>query len=186
MPPAERTHGGRVSAASRRADGGRRPAAPASERGDTSSGVALLAGALLSEGLAVEERLPVLVVDDDPDIRDTLREVIEAEGYLVATAPNGRAALEALIEGLRPSLIVLDLMMPAMSGWDVLSAIRGDRALADIPVAVISASGGRTPPPGATHFLRKPIDLDHLLDVVHDPRPWPKRPIWQPEASRPA
>jgi CheY-like chemotaxis protein len=150
--------------------------------------VALLAGALLLEGLAVKERSPVLVVDDDPDIRETLREVIEAEGYVVATAANGRAALASLLDGLRPSLIVLDLMMPAMSGWDVLSAIRGDRALADIPVAVISASGGRTPPPGATHFLRKPIDLDHLLDVVHDPRPWSKRQGWHREAaaSRPA
>jgi CheY-like chemotaxis protein len=119
----------------------------------------------------VDERFAVLVVDDDPDIRETLREVIEAEGFEVETAANGRSALEALIMGLRPSLIVLDLMMPSMSGWDVLHAIRGDRALADIPIAVISASGGRTPPPGATHFLRKPIDLDALLDLVRDPRP---------------
>jgi CheY-like chemotaxis protein len=119
----------------------------------------------------VDHRFAVLVVDDDPDIRETLREVIEAEGYAVETAANGRAALEALIMGLNPSLIVLDLMMPSMSGWDVLGAIRGDRALADIPVAVVSASGSRTPPPGATHFLRKPIDLDALLDLVRDPRP---------------
>jgi CheY-like chemotaxis protein len=134
----------------------------------------------------VEESLPVLVVDDDPDIRETLREVIEAEGYRVVTAANGRAALEALIMGLHPSLIVLDLMMPSMSGWDVLAAIRGDGALRDIPVAVISASGGRTPPPGATHFLRKPIDLDALLEVIRDPRPWARRlgrP--SPPASRP-
>ncbi|MFT3772792.1 MAG: response regulator [Minicystis sp.] len=119
----------------------------------------------------MDDRFAVLVVDDDPDIRETLREVIEAEGFSVETAANGRAALEALIMGLRPSLIVLDLMMPSMSGWDVLSAIRGDRALADIPVAVVSASGSRTPPPGATHFLRKPIDIDALLDLVRDPRP---------------
>lgn len=124
----------------------------------------------------------VLVVDDDPDIRETLRDVIEAEGHTVVTAANGRAALEALIMGLRPSLIVLDLMMPSLSGWDVLDALRGDRALADIPVAVMSAGGARTPPSGATCFLQKPIDLDALLDVVRDPgssasrRPWRAAP----------
>jgi CheY-like chemotaxis protein len=118
----------------------------------------------------VDDRLAVLVVDDDPDIRETLREVIEAEGFPVVTAAHGRAALEALALGLRPSLILLDLMMPAMSGWDVLAALREDRALAEIPVAVISASGEKAPPPGATHFLRKPIELDALLDVLRDPR----------------
>jgi CheY-like chemotaxis protein len=117
----------------------------------------------------VDDRFPVLVVDDDPDIRETLREVIEAEGFAVVCAANGRAALEALGRGVRPSLVVLDLMMPAMSGWELLAAIRADRSLADLPVAVISA-GGRTPPPGATCFLRKPIDLDTLIDLVRDPR----------------
>jgi CheY-like chemotaxis protein len=117
------------------------------------------------------ETASILVVDDDPDIRETLRDVIEAEGFAVVTADSGRAALEALIMGLRPRLIVLDLMMPSLSGWDVLDAIRGDRALADFPVAVVSAAGSLTPPQGATHFLKKPIDLDSLLDLVRDPRP---------------
>jgi CheY-like chemotaxis protein len=123
----------------------------------------------------VDEGFAVLVVDDDPDIRETLREVIEAEGFPVVTAANGRAALEAIGRGLRPSLILLDLMMPAMSGWDVLAALRDDGALAEIPVAVISASGEKAPPPGATHFLRKPIELDALLDVLRDPRGRPAR-----------
>lgn len=117
----------------------------------------------------MDDRFPVLVVDDDPDIRETLREVIEAEGFPVVCAANGRAALDALGMGLCPSLVVLDLMMPAMSGWELLAAIRADRSLADLPVAVISA-GGRTPPPGATCFLRKPIDLDTLIELVRDPR----------------
>ncbi len=118
----------------------------------------------------MDDRSPVLVVDDDPDIRETLREVIEAEGFAVVCAANGRAALDALSTGLRPSLIVLDLMMPSMSGWELLAAIRADRSLADLPVAVISAAGGRAPPPGATCFLRKPIDLDTLIELVRDPR----------------
>lgn len=116
----------------------------------------------------------VLVVDDDPDIRETLREVLDLEGVTVTTAADGRDAMEALRAGLGPSLIVLDLMMPIMSGWDVLAALRADRALAEIPVAVISA-GGRTPPPGATYFLKKPIDLDDLLDLVQGPHPHPAR-----------
>ena len=117
----------------------------------------------------MDDRLPVLVVDDDPDIRETLRDVIEAEGFAVVCAANGRAALEALDMGLRPSLIVLDLMMPTMSGWELLAAIRADRVFADLPVAVISAAGG-APPPGATCFLRKPIDLDTLIGLIRDPR----------------
>jgi CheY-like chemotaxis protein len=133
----------------------------------------------------VDDRSAVLVVDDDPDIRETLREVIEAEGHAVVCAANGRAALEALGSGLRPSLIVLDLMMPAMSGWELLSAIRAERALADIPVAVISAAGSRTPPPGATCFLRKPIDLDTLIELVNHPRSerTPRRRGHMPSAS---
>jgi CheY-like chemotaxis protein len=118
----------------------------------------------------VDDRFPVLVVDDDPDIRETLRECIEAEGVPVVCASDGREALEALAMGLRPSLVVLDLMMPGMNGWQVLAAIRADRELADLPVAVISAAGVRTPPVGATCFLRKPIDLDTLIDLVGDPR----------------
>lgn len=118
----------------------------------------------------MNERFPVLVVDDDPDIRETLRDVIEAEGFAVVCAANGREALAALGMGLRPSLVVLDLMMPAMNGWELLAAIRADRALADLPVAVISAAGGRATPPGATCFLGKPIDLDTLIELVRDPR----------------
>lgn len=134
----------------------------------------------------MDDRFAVLVVDDDPDIRETLREVIEAEGFPVVTAPNGRAALEALWRGLRPSLIVLDLMMPAMSGWDVLAVLREDCELEDIPVAVISASGEKTPPPGATHFLRKPIELDALLEVLRDPRGLgPRRRERLPNAAEP-
>ena len=117
----------------------------------------------------MDDRSPVLVVDDDPDIRETLRDVIEAEGFAVVCAADGQKALEALRQGLRPSLVVLDLMMPIMSGWELLDAVRAERELAGLPVAVISASGGRTAPPGATCSLRKPVDLDTLIELVRDP-----------------
>jgi CheY-like chemotaxis protein len=118
----------------------------------------------------VDDRFAVLVVDDDPDIRETLREVFEAEGFAVVCAAHGHAALSLLRRGVRPSLVVLDLMMPAMSGWEVLAAIRAERGLSDLPVAVISAAGVRAKPAGATLFIRKPVSLDALLDLVRDAR----------------
>ncbi len=118
----------------------------------------------------MDDRSPVLVVDDDPDIRDTLREVIEAEGFAVVCAADGERALDTLRRGLRPSLVVLDLMMPHVNGWELLATIRAERALAEVPVAVITASGSRAVPPGATWFLQKPIDLDTLIELVKDPR----------------
>jgi CheY-like chemotaxis protein len=117
----------------------------------------------------VDDSFAVLVVDDDPDIRETLREVMEAEGCRVVCAEDGKAALEVLDSGFRPSLVVLDLMMPSMSGWEVLACIRAERALADIPVVVMSAAGGRAAPPGATRFLKKPVELDTLIELVNDP-----------------
>ena len=114
------------------------------------------------------DRFTVLVVDDDLDIRETLRDILEAEGFPVICAADGSEALSMLANEPRPRLIVLDLMMPVMSGWEFLAVIRDDAALAGIPVAVISASGGRTAPLGATCFLRKPIELSTLLSLVEE------------------
>src|SRR5262245_8785229 len=107
----------------------------------------------------------VLVVDDDEDIRESLREVLEAEKYAVCTAADGRGALEVLAAAARrPSLILLDLMMPGMNGWEFLKAIKADAGFAQIPVVVLSASHSRVE--AATSVLRKPIALDTLLHVV--------------------
>jgi CheY-like chemotaxis protein len=125
--------------------------------------------AVEEESVPVDDRPLVLVVDDDPDIRETLHDVLEAEGFAVACAANGREALTALGMGSRPALVILDLMMPTMSGWEVLAAIRADRSLADLPVAVMSAAGPRAAPPGATCFLRKPVDLDTLVELLPGP-----------------
>jgi CheY-like chemotaxis protein len=118
--------------------------------------------------ISVKDSFVVLVVDDDLDIRETLREVIEAEGFQVSCAANGAEAMHLLGSGMRPDLIILDLMMPVMSGWEFLAKMRGDEALASIPVAVVSASGGKTPPVGATCFFRKPIELDTILGLVRE------------------
>jgi CheY-like chemotaxis protein len=118
--------------------------------------------------MIVEDRFAVLVVDDDQDIRESLRDVLEAEGFPVVCAANGDDALHLLAQGPRPGLIVLDLMMPVMSGWEFLTIVGRDEELATIPVAVISASGGTPPPRGATCFLRKPFELDAILDLVRE------------------
>jgi CheY-like chemotaxis protein len=109
---------------------------------------------------------PVLVVDDDPDIRETLRFVLEDAGYPVYCAENGREALEVLAHAERqPGLILLDLMMPVMSGDEMLRALKAVHALAQIPVTIVTASGAPMPPL-ASGLLKKPVDLDVLLRMV--------------------
>src|SRR5262249_11415736 len=109
---------------------------------------------------------PVLVVDDDPDIRDTLRFVLEDAGYPVYCAENGREAMEVLARAERqPGLILLDLMMPVMRGGGMLGALKAVHALAHIPVTIATASGAPMPPL-ASSLLKKPVDLDVLLRMV--------------------
>jgi CheY-like chemotaxis protein len=83
----------------------------------------------------------ILLVEDDLAIHDSLGESLEQSGYLVITAVDGREALALLRSGVRPSAILLDLMMPVMDGWDFRQEQRRDPTLRDIPVVVITASG---------------------------------------------
>src|ERR1700733_13792148 len=85
----------------------------------------------------------VLVVDDDHDIRGTLSQVLEDEGYSTAAASDGREALRLLRAGLRPCIIFLDLSMPGMDGWDFRADQMADPDLRTIPVVVITAAGFR-------------------------------------------
>jgi two-component system response regulator CpxR len=101
------------------------------------------------------------VVDDDAEIRDTLTSLLQHEGYTVLRAENGVQALEQL-RRLHPDVMLLDLMMPVMSGWEVLEELEESGELSTIPIVVVSAMGA----PGACACLRKPVDLDELLAVV--------------------
>ena len=117
-----------------------------------------------------DEPKTILVVDDDREIRETLKDVLEEEGYDVAAAADGVEALAILRrDGARPpSLIVLDLMMPHMNGWQFCEAQRADPALSPIPVLVISAASsdtGRASIEGNPR-LRKPVELARLLEAV--------------------
>ena len=103
----------------------------------------------------------VLVVDDDVEIRETLSALLQHEGYTVVRAENGRQCLDQL-RNLQPNCVLLDLMMPVMSGWEVLEEIQENDELSKIPIVVVSAMCA----PGAKACLQKPVDLDELLDVV--------------------
>jgi CheY-like chemotaxis protein len=107
----------------------------------------------------------VLVVEDEPDIRDAIAEALSAEGYSVRLAAHGREALDGLRRGTTADVIVLDMMMPVMDGWQFLVAKQADPALAMIPVIVTSAAPQKLPP-GAKVLLGKPFDLGRLLSAI--------------------
>jgi CheY-like chemotaxis protein len=101
----------------------------------------------------------VLVVDDDPAQRDGLAEVLETRGYSVAQAANGWEALELAIAE-RPRMILLDLNMPVMDGWEVLHALKGSGSLRNIPVVVLT---GDPDAPNDITLMAKPYGIDQLL-----------------------
>ncbi|MFP2924530.1 response regulator [Pyxidicoccus sp. 3LG] len=110
-------------------------------------------------------RRTVLVVEDDEDIRAAIAEILEGEGYEVAIASNGSEALDELQHLRRPSLILLDLMMPVMNGHEFLARIRDTPRLNTVPVLVLTAVSTEAPP-GARGLLRKPFIVEELLDAV--------------------
>jgi CheY-like chemotaxis protein len=107
----------------------------------------------------------VLVVDDDPDLLEVTSFVIEGEGLAVETAKNGEEALALLRAGRLPTLVLLDLMMPVMNGWEFLATIAKDPLFQHIPVVVLTA-GEHTEVPGAMEVVSKPMDLNELLRLV--------------------
>jgi two-component system response regulator CpxR len=110
----------------------------------------------------------VLLVEDDHDLRDLVQDILEEEGYDVIPAAHGRQALEYLratrSNDDAPALLILDLIMPFLNGWEVLDAIREDPSM-QLPIIVVSAFGD-SKPDGAAAYLRKPFSLLDLLDVV--------------------
>ena len=107
----------------------------------------------------------VLIVDDDPDLLDVTSFVIQNEGMAVETARNGEEALAVIGTGRMPALVLLDLMMPVMNGWEFLAAVANDPGLRGIPVVVLTAAE-HAEIPGALEVLSKPMDLKRLLRVV--------------------
>jgi CheY-like chemotaxis protein len=112
----------------------------------------------------------VLIIEDDVDIREALVGILRDEGYEAEGAGNGLEGLDHLrTVGAKPALILLDLMMPVMNGWQFRTEQQQDAALATIPVVVISADSNvkqKAASIDAAAYLKKPIELDALLDVV--------------------
>jgi CheY-like chemotaxis protein len=109
----------------------------------------------------------IFIVEDDVDTREMLGRFLELEGYHVESAANGKVALERLDAGAPACVILLDLMMPVMDGWQFRREQVQHAALADIPVIVVSAAGGdRLQQIDADAYLSKPVDLDELLEHV--------------------
>jgi two-component system response regulator CpxR len=115
-----------------------------------------------SESVREHGARSVLVVDDDETIREVIAEVLRDEGYTVACAENGEQALRELSSGPHTDLVLLDLMMPVMSGWELIEELQADSKLSQIPIVIVSAMNC----PGAAEHLAKPIDLTRLLDTV--------------------
>jgi len=109
---------------------------------------------------------PILVVDDDRSILETIGEILESEGYPIATAGNGAEALQC-IEEIRPSLVLLDMRMPVLDGWGFARIVR-ERGLR-VPILVMTAAQDArrwAEEIGADGYLAKPFDLLNLLDAV--------------------
>lgn len=110
----------------------------------------------------------ILVVDDDTDLRETLGQILEDVGYRIALVGNGQEALDYLRAESAPSLILLDLMMPVMDGWQFRAEQRRDERLREIPVVIVSASGNwhEQEERLEAECIRKPVDFDRLLATI--------------------
>ncbi len=115
----------------------------------------------------IELRRIVLLVEDDPDLREFLQDHLEGEGYDVYPAAHGKQAIEFLTapQPEQPVLVVLDLMMPIVSGWEVLQQIRQLERLDPVPVLVITAATNERPA-GAAAILTKPFDIEAFDTAV--------------------
>ena len=116
-----------------------------------------------------ETRRHVLVVDDDPAICEAVRDVLGEEGYVVSTAEGGIEAWRQLTSSAAtPDLVLVDLMMPEVDGWELVSRMRQAAPLAFVPVVIISAGGSAmlARAPVASGYVTKPIGVPQLLSIV--------------------
>jgi CheY-like chemotaxis protein len=107
----------------------------------------------------------VLIVEDEEDLREMMREALEMKGYRVVTAEEGQDALRKIDSIDQLCLVLLDLLMPGMNGWDFLAKMRERPELDEVPVIVHSSASTRAPA-GVTRVLQKPILFDRLISVV--------------------
>lgn len=109
----------------------------------------------------------VLVVEDEQELREVMQEALEFNGYTVVAASNGVEALNKLPAIESPCLVILDLLMPEMDGWDFFAQMRQHPAFATVPV-IVHTSAPAQAPAGATRVLQKPLKFERLLSVVRE------------------
>jgi len=109
----------------------------------------------------------VLLVEDEEELRESMRDALEMEGYDVVAATDGLDALERLEHIEHVCIVLLDLLMPRMDGWEFFEKFRARPELAAVPVIVHSSAPSRAPA-GVTKVLQKPLQIDRLLDVVRE------------------
>jgi CheY-like chemotaxis protein len=109
----------------------------------------------------------VLVVEDEEDLREMIREALELNGYAVVTAQDGRQALAQLTGIQQLCLVLIDLLMPGMNGWDLFEELRRRSELDHVPVVVYSSVSERAPA-GVTRVLKKPLTFGELLSTVRE------------------
>ena len=129
----------------------------------------------------------VLIVEDDPDSREMFLELLRGAGYSVIAARNGKDAMTFLSANAPPDVVLLDMFMPEMDGWQFRRAQETDPRLASIPVIVVSAvrtAAASAVRSGAAAFLQKPVAPGELLDAIA--KLWPAAPEAAPTDSTPA
>jgi CheY-like chemotaxis protein len=121
----------------------------------------------VGEGRAKPNGCRVLVVDDDEDSREAIAQLLEQQGYTAARADNGKAALDHLLAGFDPDLVLTDLLMPVMSGWELHAAMKARLAWASIPIVILA---GMSPEQrgqlSVEDAFEKPMDLSVLLERI--------------------
>ncbi len=108
----------------------------------------------------------ILVVEDDDGIRETLQMFLENEGYHVASATNGQEALQLMASSAAPCLILLDLMMPVMNGWEFAAVLQQSDTLATPPIVLMTAYEKQANDIPAQGLLKKPIMVDELMSYI--------------------
>lgn len=119
------------------------------------------------EGARAATCSPVLIVEDDADLRDMMAQFLLLEGFRPETVSNGEEALEYLRRRPMPAVILLDMMMPVMDGWEFRREQQRDPKVANVPVIVLTAlDRTRVGDIGEAAFVKKPLDFDRLLELV--------------------
>lgn len=108
----------------------------------------------------------ILVVEDDIDIRSALVQILRMEGHATAEASNGKEALEYIRNNPKPCMVLLDMMMPIMTGRQFLDVFKNEPDSSSVPVVIISAVADRIDTSGAKEFIRKPLEVSKLLEVI--------------------